>query len=169
MKHTTHHFEKLHADTLSLRLWVMTLACVVTDWFERLLDRRWRIVLREVVRHLACDVRGLIVDIAVAGMAPQVYRKRTLRPGSTPPGFRRARRMPSAMRRFKRVVRLRGHTPGERLRWLRQVFVHLKTWLTRLHARLRTLKRVRAYILIAAPSPRQQACALVAPPCADTS
>ena len=164
--------ELLHRFAASQRWWANMLAAfwiaVHTRWRSKL-PRAARIMFAWIVRDVFAAVRTLIVLIALSHDKRRRPLARLHRPRGAPRGFRHTHRNFGAIRRARRVVTLRGLTPGQRLNWIRYVFHRLRVWTARAVKRIETLG-VRPRLLCVAPV--AAVCVSIAAPtpcCADTS
>ena len=133
------------------------------------LPRAARIDFAWLVRDVFAAVRTLIVLIALCHDQRRRPPARLRHPRGAPAGFRHTHRNCGGMRRLRRVVTLRGLTPGQRLNWIRYVFFRLRVWTARAVRRIETLG-VRPRLVCVAPA--AAVCVDVFAPtpcCADTS
>ncbi len=158
------------AATQTLTGWVLAAAAVFVGVFETYLPRGVRIEMRGFVRDAASDVRHLVVMCATVHWKGRGGRRVwTTRPGSTPPGFRRRPLRGSNMRRLKRAVQLRGRSVAQRIAGLRGILASMKTWTTRMHARMDALMSRPRLRAVRPPADVRGALSAPACACADTS
>ncbi len=162
--------ERLHILAALMRAWVLALAGWLAG-FEGVLPRAWRRELLALVRAAEFDTRRLVFVVAMMGMGPLPPElKRTMRPRSCPPGFRRTRHHGADTRMMERGVRF--HRRGGlavRIARVRAVLARLGSHIAAMRRRIARLGVSARLTPVAPRAERLVALCATACACADTS